>query len=770
MIQLKEFQSLAAEQIAERFGAYAQDPPMRGTKKDLRPVPFFQALSSITASGKTVILADAVAAICAESPIAPVVLWLSKGKVVVDQSYENLASGGKYHHLLGSAQFSYLAQYDGIEVAASEVPLVYFATVGTFNERQKEKGDRLIFKSEIDTAEKSIWEALKIRVTAEGIRRPLLIVYDEGHNLTDQQMDLLLELAPDGLIAASATMRIPEKLAAEIDALKAAGWTDEQLVTVVDAKAVSESGLVKSGVILAGYEAPMEETVDSLVADMRRLEQEASQFGVAAPKAIYVCKTNMVEGNSLQRDDPRQPFLDRRSPPILIWRHLTEFCEVPPEEIAVYASLQTSKDFPLPFDFNLFKGGEKDYEAFSAGAFRHIIFNLSLQEGWDDPLCYLAYVDKSMESSIQVEQIIGRLLRQPGGSHAPTEGLNTAHFYVRVDKKGTFNELLGKVNRKLRADAPGIRVMTAAPGKAKPQALPPKEQRHIFETAYVADDAVAPIEALIDSLVDFRGDKGENVTSAGGRTIVQYLIGDGAEPVFEWEEFEHTNLVVARWLLIREIVKRFPLALGVTPTAAPKLDAMVGFGSKAHYQIAQVASQIVDAYVDNVFLKQRSVDEFPIGSAFVREDEMDLFENALHEGYDGLNQMEREFAQALDATGLRWFRNPSRSGYNIPLISLGRTRNFFPDFIVWSGDDVVAVDTTGDHLLKEKTARKLLAIAPAKGQVGRLLVRLVSEGKWTPAVDRVDSEGYTVWGRKQDGSLRPTHVDSIGAAVERALK
>jgi type III restriction enzyme len=83
---------------------------------------------------------------------------------------------------------------------------------------------------------------------------------------------------------------------------------------------------------------------------------------------------------------------------------------------------------------------------------------------------------------------------------------------------------------------------------------------------------------------------------------------------------------------------------------------------------------------------------------------------------------------------------------------------------------VVAVDTTGDHLLKEKTARKLLAIAPAKGQVGRLLVRLVSEGKWTPAVERVDSEGYTVWGRKQDGSLRPTHVDSIGAAVERALK
>ena len=35
-------------------------------------------------------------------------------------------------------------------------------------------------------------------------------------------------------------------------------------------------------------------------------------------------KTNIVEGNSMQKDDPKQPFLQRRSPPILIWRYLTE--------------------------------------------------------------------------------------------------------------------------------------------------------------------------------------------------------------------------------------------------------------------------------------------------------------------------------------------------------------------------------------------------------------------------------------------------------------
>ena len=74
---------------------------MRGTQKNLRVVPFYQALASITASGKTVILADAVSTICTLLPIPPVVLWLSKGKVVVDQTYANLAPGGKYHHLLG---------------------------------------------------------------------------------------------------------------------------------------------------------------------------------------------------------------------------------------------------------------------------------------------------------------------------------------------------------------------------------------------------------------------------------------------------------------------------------------------------------------------------------------------------------------------------------------------------------------------------------------------------------------------------------------------
>jgi type III restriction enzyme len=49
-------------------------------------------------------------------------------------------------------------------------------------------------------------------------------------------------------------------------------------------------------------------------------------------------------------------------------------------------------------------GGEQDFAVFTAGGYKHIIFNQSLQEGWDDPACCFAYIDKSMGSSIQVNE------------------------------------------------------------------------------------------------------------------------------------------------------------------------------------------------------------------------------------------------------------------------------------------------------------------------------------------------------------------------------
>ncbi len=769
MIELKEFQAQASESISERFFRHFNDPPMRGTAKNRRIVPFYQSLSSITASGKTVILADAVSNIATQLPIKPVVIWMSKGKVVVEQSYANLLAGGRYHHLLGDAEVALLGDYDAEKVARSDKPLIYFATVGTFNQRDKEKGDRLIYRAELDTAESSTWDALKLRLDDDANRRPLLLVYDEGHNLSDQQMELLLELEPDALIAASATLRPPARLATELGILKDEGWTDEDLTTQVDASAVADSGLVKSTIILSGYEAPMEETLDALIADFRDGEVEADKHGVGKPKAIYVCKTNIVEGNSHITDDHKQPFSQRQAPPILIWRYLTEHCGVDGDEIAVYCSLKKDKDFPFPASFHLFSGGDKDYSAFTSGPYRHIIFNLSLQEGWDDPLAYFAYVDKSMESNVQVEQVIGRLLRQPDAQHYPSERLNTAHFYVRVDKRGTFNELIKDVNRKLRSDAPSIKLVAVSKGKAAPVPVDPTTEQTVFATAYDTAEAVQPIAQLLADFPDYTGDT-TNTRSAGGRSQVQRKVGDNSDPTFVWEDFEHTNLVSARWLFQREVLRLHGGALGLAPTNDQKFDALIGFGSPAHKQLVKLAKEVVEEYLDNVNLVQRKPNPYEVGPTMVRTAEQTKYDHAVHPAYSDMNSLEQDFAAALDKAGLTWCRNPSRSGYGIPLITLGPTKTFYPDFLVWSGSDVYALDTTGTHLLEEKTGRKLLNVAPPKGVDGRIFVRFISEGTMNDKLERLDTAGYTVWSQKQDGKLRATHADDADDAAARAVK
>src|SRR5580658_344132 len=129
-MELFPFQIEASAQIARRFYTYAQDP-LTITKS--RSVPFYQNLSSITGSGKTVILADSIEQIRSRLPIEPIVLWISKGRVVVWQTYNNL-SAGKYADLLGGYQVKALLDCSASDVENSKSGLLLVATVGKFNQ------------------------------------------------------------------------------------------------------------------------------------------------------------------------------------------------------------------------------------------------------------------------------------------------------------------------------------------------------------------------------------------------------------------------------------------------------------------------------------------------------------------------------------------------------------------------------------------------------------------------------------------------------------
>ncbi len=765
-MELFPFQIAASTEIAERFTTYAQDP-LAITRT--REIPFYQNLSSITGSGKTLILADAIAQIRSHLPIEPIVLWLSKGKVVVWQTYTNLSSG-KYTELISGFTVKPLMDCNQSDIENPSSGLLLVATVGKFNQRDKQAGDRRIYQLALDIADMSLWDMLKKRRTDDGRRRPFIVVYDEGHNLSNQQTELLLELEPNALIAASATMRIPDALTNIISRLQQdKKWTDTDFATVVKSSDVVKSGLVKQQILLGGYIAPMEIAIDELLANMRHLENAAEQLQLPfKPKAIYVSNTNVVSGKG-NTDNLHTPFEQRQARPILIWRHLVENQKIDPSTIAVYCNLKFDPKFPPPPGFVLFAGGDSDYDNFIAGNFQHIIFNLTLQEGWDDPACYFAYIDKDMGSREQVTQIVGRVLRQPQAQHYPVPALNTAHFYIRTDERSVFEEVLEEVRSKIAAESPEISltVYTGRSGTSSKLTMPPKKPRQLPEVSIDSRHAIQPIKKILASVQDYRNDP-VNTVGKGGRIQVLQTIGHDGKEQEEWVEVEHSNRVTARWIFTREIAKTYAKAINLCDIEDIKLDALVEYNSLAAEHIREAARKVVAAYIQHSNVIHSNASPIDVPEVLVDPSDSTRFNFALHECYSGLNSFEKEFAQAIDKTQRVWFRNPSRGVFEIPLLTSGGTKNFNPDFIVWVEKAVIAIDTKGDHLIVEDAGRKLFFIDKI-GTGPELVIRLVTQGTWNDRFEKDNYLGFTVW-ILRNGKPYPLHAQNISEAVNLCIR
>jgi len=126
--------------------------------------------------------------------------------------------------------------------------------------------------------------------------------------------------------------------------------------------------------------------------------------------------------------------------------------------------------------------------------------------------------------------------------------------------------------------------------------------------------------------------------------------------------------------------------------------------------------------------------------------------------------MERDFANAVDRTGETWCRNLPRSGYGLPLLSPGRTRNFYPDFLVWKSGDVYLIDTKGSHL-EADINRKLLSARPADTSTARIYVKFIVDGRLASG----DKTGYTVISFKPNGDQQDQWCEDIDAAIAAAL-
>ncbi|WP_010170110.1 hypothetical protein [Bacillus coahuilensis] len=231
---------------------------------------------------------------------------------------------------------------------------------------------------------------------------------------------------------------------------------------------------------------------------------------------------------------------------------------------------------------------------------------------------------------------------------------------------------------------------------------------------------------------------------------------------------DHSNRVSARWVFIREAQKTYGKAVNLCDIEDPKLDALVEYSSNAAEHLRESANKVVETYIDYSSVMQNNYNLLEVSSIPINQGEMIRYRNSVHEGYSGLNNLEKTFAKAIDNCGLKWLRNPSRGYFEIPLLDLARNNNFNPDFIVWSENSIIAIDTKGDHLISQDSATKLFhldSIGPGKP----VKIRLVTEGKWDDERTKRGKQGYTVW-FLNNGKVKPMWCKDVESAVSVCIE
>jgi type III restriction enzyme len=603
--------------------------------------------------------------------------------------------------------------------------------------------------------EASPWEQLRTK-----LERPLWVVYDESHNQTPTQLDQLVGLNPVGFLMASATPPTSELFSLFDGTIRAddvMAPIAERGRVVVQTRDVVAAQLLKRTLEVMDYQTEPETMLDEVLTRHRKLERAVKSESLSIdPRAVYVVeKSNPPRGSK------------ELARPVAIWHYLRQK-RVPAAEIALYTQ---TKEVP--------EEAEKIVSLTSLEPrHQHIIFNQALQEGWDDPEAFLCYFDEETKSYMRIQQIVGRVLRQPNAEHATNELLNTATLFVRVPNE-KYEEVISQIKSELSLYAVddsdpfgsgGIRLKTRKEPLA-PIVVKPKYRNKLKVPNYVLGEAdLAKAQKRIESQGRRPWDDDDLVAPGVRRTRTISLARDDDRTRFARIA---SNSRTPNGEFLRRRIQRLsrPCSHLLHPDLfkGPAFEQASCGGSLAQTELAKLAADVVEAYEESVELKVNPIaaerhwvveEHYPGGTDLVS------FKNAAHARYgrSGFNKDELEFAQALDAFGVGlWVRNPSRgSGYGLPLpTKIGDSSAFYPDFLWWVGRQCYVIDPTGRHILEDKVRAKLLELDNPR-------VVLVSRGKVTADWTRTeDTEGWTMVRKRTGRRAAPEHFETLQELLAR---
>ena len=324
-----------------------------------------------------------------------------------------------------------------------------------------------------------------------------VVVVDESHNAgSDLSVEMLNNLNPSFVLDLTATPR-----------------KNSNILSYVDARALKKEHMVKLPVVV--YNRTTRQSVIQDAIQLRgSLEQEAIAAEAAGDKYIRPIVLFQAQPRTGESSDTFEKV-----------KSLLVEMGIPEEEIAVKTS-----------NVDDLKG--KDLMSRDC-KIRYIITVNALKEGWDCPFAYILASLANRTSTVDVEQILGRILRQPYAMQHKSPLLNTSYVLTNsVDFHATLEKIVGGLN-KAGFSRKDYRVGETVEA---PQLPPEAEQMKIplapqaaendgFEDVNVQEvktalEAAAPENTAVSAMVQQATAQAESYTAAANESDEGFIGGE----------------------------------------------------------------------------------------------------------------------------------------------------------------------------------------------------------------------------------------------------
>jgi len=365
-----------------------------------------------TAGGKTFIACNALKTIfdAFDYDRPKAVLWLVPSITILDQTIKNLKdTNHPYRQKINSHFGNKVEVFDkatllqGSGFNATTVKEQLSIMVFSFDSlRAKNKEDRKVFQENgnLQTFENLI--AKEDELTLGSVIKYLnpVVVVDESHNAESElSVEMLKEINPCFILDLTATPR-----------------NNSNIISFVDAMELKKDNMVKLPVIVYNHHDKTE-VINSALQLQRKLELQAIEDEKNGGKYIRPIVLFQAQPRNAEDNTTFEKLKEK----------LIEL-KIPAEQIKIKtANFNEIKEF----DNNLkYPNGLMDKDC----PVRYIITVNALKEGWDCPFAYIlaSLADKS--SPVDVEQILGRVLRLPNVSKNATPFLNFSYVITASAK------------------------------------------------------------------------------------------------------------------------------------------------------------------------------------------------------------------------------------------------------------------------------------------------------------------------------------------------